>query len=997
MPLVTSRALARPAPLVAVLVNVLIVCTLVAGIGASLPLVQEQTLHTRLAELSPDAAVVTAVSTYDEEDPDAQDEVVTDVLTPVTAVAGGDIVRRLESGSYDLLAPAGRPYGFVALDGADSRLDYPSGRAPRATSGAIEVAARTDAGLQTGDRLTLASRSDGSRVSAVVVGLFRVVRGSERWVGELDRSTLLSPAERFGEVASAGSSARWRAVPTLSALRADQIDELSEAVSTAAAGGMGRASEQTSASVRAETGLVDALAQRARELVVLRALLLVPAALLLLLGAACLFLVAAGLADSRTREQSLLRSRGAGPRQLVLATALETLLLCGAAVTVAPLLAHVVIRIGDLRPPLTGAAWVAAALAGGVCAIALVVPTALRALTGDRGEQLSAEKQRRRSLTALVAALLLVVVLGALAVIELRGFGAQVRAATVSSGTVDPLLVVAPSLLLLALAVLAALLVLPLLFRLVAAALGRRGVSFALGSRFAARSPATAVPLALVVILTAGTLSFAAAQRASSESAREARADFEVGADVRVTPPADALRAGPADERRLLAELPGVQRVRPVHRDQTYIQGLPAGILVTGVSADDVADVLPEGAVTDGGWRQLVDRTWRGSQGLRIPAGTDALDLRITAERLQLKQVSWLLADPDGGVHLVTARGDGHRAGIRLDATIPAGSRLVAFGTGPTLRGFGNPALPDREGKVSITVRADDQLLTRSGRWWVGGQSEFVVFGTPPRLPATVPVALTDELAGQASLGVGDSFDQDVLGIPMTLEVVALVPYLRTVTESEGNGLLLDLDTALPTLVAGGLTDAPDEWWLDVAPGTSASVAAALEQHPGVAETVVTRADVAKRLRQDPSTGGVALGQLLVLTAGGCLVVGALLLLSVVLLRRRERSAQDHTLVTVGARRRDLLGVLCSEYALTTGTAAVLGVVAGAAVAQVTLLSMTLGPDGRLLLPAPELVLPWATLLVPLALMVALPLLVTVLLGRWDQSRARVASGASQR
>jgi hypothetical protein len=100
--------------------------------------------------------------------------------------------------------------------------------------------------------------------------------------------------------------------------------------------------------------------------------------------------------------------------------------------------------------------------------------------------------------------------------------------------------------------------------------------------------------------------------------------------------------------------------------------------------------------------------------------------------------------------------------------------------------------------------------------------------------------------------------------------------------------------------------------------------------------------------------------------------------------------------VTLGAQRRDLVGVLSSEYALTTGLATIAGVTLGALVAQVTLVSMTLGPDGELLVPAPELQLPWLALL-PLVPMLALPLLVMVLLTRYDAARAHTASPRSTR
>ena len=141
--LVLSRARAHPAPLLAVAVNVLIVCTLVAGIGATLPLVQEASLRSRLAEVPPDDAVVTYVTTYDAADSAAHDEAVRAELDPVTAVAGGEVVRRLDSGTYDQLG-GGRPeWTFTSVTGAEDRISYDAGVAPTAGGDLLEVAVPT--------------------------------------------------------------------------------------------------------------------------------------------------------------------------------------------------------------------------------------------------------------------------------------------------------------------------------------------------------------------------------------------------------------------------------------------------------------------------------------------------------------------------------------------------------------------------------------------------------------------------------------------------------------------------------------------------------------------------------------------------------------------------------------------------------------------------------------------------------------------------------------
>ena len=988
MALVVSRARAHPAPLVAVVVNVLVVCTLVAGVGAILPLVQQGSLTAGLAAEPVDSTVVTAVSTYDADDPTAQDDAVRAVLEPVTAVAGGDLVTRLDSNSYDLLAPGRPTWTFTAFDGADDQLRFVDGRAPEPGTNPLEVAVPAGSDLAAGQTLRFRSRAGEGRVTATVVGTWEPAPDSERWLDELGDDSMLAAAADFPALAGPGSSARWRAVPAVSEVEADDLDELAAAVSTAATTGVERASEELSSSLRAETDLPAVLAERARELVVLRALLLVPAALLLLLGAACLFLIAAGLAVAREEDESLLRSRGAGPGQLVAPTAVESVLLCAASAGVAPLLAAVLISMGDVRAPLTTAAWLASGLAAVVCAVALVLPVAMRALTGDRGQQLGVERQRRRTLTLLLATVMLVVVLGGLAVLELRGFGSIVTGATAASPTVDPMLVASPALLLLALGVCVALLVLPLLFRLVSST-PARGVSFPLGSRFAARAVSRAVPLALVVILASGTLSFAAVQRLSSADAREARADYEVGADIRVAPPADAVRAGTVAERALLADLPGVEAVTPVQREGTYLEDLPADVLLAPLDDARAGDVLPDASAVDD-WQQLVDRPWADPAiGVTLPEGSRQLTVDVPG--VDLGRVTLVLADETGVPVLETAGSRGGRVQVELSGGARPGLRLIGVRTGSE-----DPLTSDdRQTQLPAVVRADDEVLTRTGLWWSPGGIDVVVFGEAPAEPGRVPVLLTEELAERTSLRPGDTAEFQAFGVPLQLEVVATTPYLRTVA-GNGGGVLLDSGSALPALLAAGFDEQPSEWWLTVADGRADAVAGELEQHPAVADHVVTRSSVAERLDADPSTGGAALGQLLVLTAGGCLVVGSLLLLSVVLLRRRERADQDRTLVTLGAQRRDVLGVLGSEYALTTGAGALAGVALGALVAKVTMASMTLGPDGEPLVPAPELHVPWLALL-PLVAMLGVPLLATVLLTRYDAARVLAAPGRGAR
>ena len=106
--LALRRAREHPAPVVAVLVNVLIVCTLVAGLGASLSLLQQEALRTALETEPAERTTLSAFSPYDDDDPAQQQELIAEALAPVTRVAGGETVLVTESGTYELRAP-GRP------------------------------------------------------------------------------------------------------------------------------------------------------------------------------------------------------------------------------------------------------------------------------------------------------------------------------------------------------------------------------------------------------------------------------------------------------------------------------------------------------------------------------------------------------------------------------------------------------------------------------------------------------------------------------------------------------------------------------------------------------------------------------------------------------------------------------------------------------------------------------------------------------------------------
>ncbi len=170
--LALRRARAHPAPVVAVLVNVLIVCTLVAGLGASLSLLQQEALRTALNTEPAERTTLSAFSPYDDDDPAQQQELIAEALGPVTEVAGGETVLVTESVTYEQQTQ-GRPlWTFAAVSGADDHLEIAGGNAPEVGEGPIQVAAPVTSDLAVGDRIELVSRSGGQPLAAEVVSTF---------------------------------------------------------------------------------------------------------------------------------------------------------------------------------------------------------------------------------------------------------------------------------------------------------------------------------------------------------------------------------------------------------------------------------------------------------------------------------------------------------------------------------------------------------------------------------------------------------------------------------------------------------------------------------------------------------------------------------------------------------------------------------------------------------------------------------------------------------
>lgn len=556
---------------------------------------------------------------------------------------------------------------FAALDRTQVRVT--EGRLPRGGGSAIEVAlpraAAEPLGLKPGARLTLTDRFDGPDVRVLITGLYRPERITApywqvddlrgRGVHKLSFTTygplLTDPSVLAGGRVSTGESA-WLVSAEFATLTTDRIGALRQAArdGTAALG----ASDALSGTTAATTSLPETLDDIERSLLVSRSTLLIVALLIALLAGYALFLVARLLSAERAGETRLLRARGGSPRRIAGLAALEALLLALPAAVCAPLLAGpltrllaeqgALARIG-LRIDTSGGraeVWLVAAAVALGCALAVTVPAlASGSFTVRRARALPAPVRAGADVGLLVVAGV------AYWQLDRRNTGALSGGAgggAVGSLGIDPLLVTAPALALLAGTVLT-LRLLPLVARLAErrAAVGRGLPSALAGWQFSRRPSRGAGPV-LLLVLTVALGMLAIGEGASWNRSQDDQADFRAGTDVRVL----AGGANGLGGSGRYADIDGVRASTPAVRTALPLSG---GRTATVVALDttSAADglLLRRDLASEPVGPLLAGLPPKGrTEGPRLPPG--ATELRMALR---------LSSDRDGGDPADTDRG----------------------------------------------------------------------------------------------------------------------------------------------------------------------------------------------------------------------------------------------------------------------------------------------------------------------------------------------------
>ena len=280
-----------------------------------------------------------------------------------------------------------------------------------------------------------------------------------------------------------------------------------------------------------------------------------------------------------------------------------------------------------------------AAVIGALILIGLSIPYVSRTILEER----RAASREDRPLLARVPVELFVLPLGVFAFLQLRtGTGPEA-----GSGEIDPLILVAPTLLLFGGSFLALRLLL-LVFRALDSRIGRsRHLSRYLAGRRVGRSPGTGFAAALLLLLSMGLLVVSTSYRAIVLRNHEDAAHAQVGADwrINVTPPENVLTA--------IDQMPPL--TTPVVRTDPRLETGSFNLPPVALGID------PERHAAAAWWREdfsetplpeIMQQLETPAFGMDLPAPTSTLTLEIdSGPDVRNLQITATGVDEDGVVH----------------------------------------------------------------------------------------------------------------------------------------------------------------------------------------------------------------------------------------------------------------------------------------------------------------------------------------------------------
>jgi hypothetical protein len=1055
------RAAAQQTLLATVLAVALVGASLLGTFALLLFTSSHSALDTALDRAPASATDIDAVLSLDKSDPAqaiAAGESFLDTLL-------GDIpatrTQWLTSPMYRLVGQGGRvpPLSYLAANPQlPSDATLLAGAWPTAATddqGRVEVAVpkvAADAyGWTVGSELAVQSTATYKDTRFVVTGIHELTGPSSIWTRDLldgaehdpsypvpgsfgflitdawgpfvaDPSALTGPASL--------ASADLVAAPDLRGAPADEVAGLrsrlddAQASLTAAVDGLAPAGTFRSS-------LATTIDVAAGNLAVTRVSLVIVGLMLVVLAVTVLLLAARLLADRRAPEQTLMSSRGASGRQLLGLAALEAAVVALITTLVSPWLAVLLFELITSFGPLERAGmhadpgrplslWVTCIVASFVLAAVLLGPLLRRRGSVVDTEQQLVRQDRRGGLARSGADLALVALAG-LAVWQLQTY----RSPVVAGAQLDPILVAAPALLLLAGAVLA-LRALPLV-AMVGERLAARGRSLVapLAAWEVGRRPGRASGAVLLLTLALAVGSFSQSFLSTWRTSQADQVDLVVGTDVRVGKP----NGSAPEQAQAVAGLSGAQAASAVaFRSVTVGQPRDDGEETSGGSVNLLAfdttlggDLL-RGRITPD-WGQLTAPLAPTTPDGSIPLPGSPTALLVDVDSAVTPALPGTLL-----VQLVVEDAYGTRTSVELpstqlvstttDVTVPLpaavpGLRLVAVIAQALVDGADAAELSNRRGPgtttgLAVTVSklrtvgatADDVTPVPLDASWTGsapsgdrgrrplvataidddglhlsarvdsvallfGQARMAATTFPD--PGVVPVVATDTMLAAFAAQVGDQLQLDLDGAPVMISIEREVPFLPGMPR--GAGIMADRDLLSRSAMMSALAEPLlDEWWIQADDADAASVVDQVTADElGVATSRVAEQATAI---EGPLRVGVQAALWIVTLAALALAVAGFAMSATVAVRTRRLELAR--LQALGASRPALVRSVLVEHVILGSLGLAAGLALGALLAHVVAPLVTVSATGGR--PVPQVVVhwPWPTELVLVTVLVVL-------------------------
>jgi len=770
--------------------------------------------------------------------------------------------------------------------------------------------------------------------------------------------------------------------------------------------------------------------------------------LLLQIAAIALFyvvIVGAMIVERQTPETALLRSRGASPAQLLGVTLAEGLVLAVPCALVAPFLAVLVTRLLGLTPAfrdVTGGslipahvdalAFALAALGALLAVLALLVPAAIGALFGGPLARRTAGRPQQALVQRYYVDLALAAVCGML-LWELNQRGAVFKTGGAGGLSSDPLLLLSPALLTLAIAALA-LRVYPPALRLAARlSAAASGVTVVSGLRQLTRNPAQYTRLGLLLMMGVAVGAFAASYSDTTTRSFRERVLYQAGTDLRGALPAGTGRDQPATVDARFGKAPGVAQASGVTRLDAELGTPGAGRVPLQLLAFDPSAARQmlwfRGGLAGESLDTITEQLGKPTAqiGKPLPGQPVSFSLWANVQAPQSNTTVWArLRDANGEYQLYELGSldftgwrqlSGKLSRVGTAPAFPASLvAIVMTEPGSQLQGKPQPVYfddfsvtqPDGSSQaVEDFEQSNDwrPALTNAGEQDEAavtsdqhhGGTRALCFSFPtgtdtagvrgfyvsdPNVP--LPAVVSKEFARITGLKVGGISSLAVADHLVPIRIQAIIDLFPTLDPRQAPYVLLNRAHLVEWL--DRITDSPqataNEVWLQAAPGADrAALVRTLQSSPYQLNALIDRAHLLTLNGADPLLVASGSGVLfLSFVAALALVTGAFLVTLFNSLRRRR--LEFAVMTTLGLGRRRVFGMLVFEFAIVSIVGAAIGVALGLGVSRLMLSFLSVTETGEKVQPPFVLVTNWAVLGVALGLLAAIVALSIALAAR---------------